>query len=735
MSVRKTAAAELLADGQIALDCGKITQARSLLKKSLEKAPSFDAAFLVALTYGQQDNLKMAANFFRQATQIDPTIAEGHFNLAYTLQLLKNFREAKQSYEAALKIRSDYHIALHNLGVVHEELGELDKAIDKFEAALLLNSSAVDSLFNLGSVYMKLDRFADSLLYLDKALLLAPHHVKALNNRGLAYMGLQRWSEAIEEFTKAITLDPEDPELHYNKGQAAARRKALPTAAAAFGEAIKIQPEHADAWLHRAFALEQMRQNQEATKCFEQYLKLRPDAPYAHGYLHSSRMHMCDWKNYEMSINIIMERVDKNEPAMVPHGLTLLPSKRRHQKQAAEAWTRNQFNGIVPIEFQRIQERKKSDRIRIAYFSADFHNHPVAILTARMFELHDRKKFEVFAFSLGSPTRDAMRLRIEKSVDHFINVRDMSDLEIVDRARAEKIDIAIDMTGFTADNRASLFAYRAAPIQVNYLGYSATMGADFIDYIIGDPVLIPAEHDKDYTEKVVRLPNSYMPGDPTRKISTRPMTRKEYALPETGFVFCGFNNPYKITPRQFQLWMQILNSVPSSVLWLSPTSSTAVENLQQEARRHGVKSDRIIFSKREDKLSDHLARQGLADLFLDTLPHNAHATANDALWAGVPILTRLGEGFAGRVAGSLVSAVGMEDMIVSDEKAYVDRAIEIATTPGLSAQLKERLADNKKTYPLFNLEEYVNDLEKAFQTMNELSINDLPPRAIDISKI
>jgi predicted O-linked N-acetylglucosamine transferase (SPINDLY family) len=426
-----------------------------------------------------------------------------------------------------------------------------------------------------------------------------------------------------------------------------------------------------------------------------------------------------------------MARVENGEPVMVPHSVILLPSTRHHQKQAAEFWVNSHFGHIKPKPFAGRIDRK-DQRIRIAYFSADFHSHPVSVLAARLLELHNRKEFEVFVFSLGAPTRDPMRMRIESGVDHFINVREMTDIEIVDRARAEGIDIAIDMSGYTADNRTAIFAMRVAPIQVNYLGYSATMGAEFIDYIIGDPVLIPPDHDVDYSEKVVRLPDTYMPSDSTREISMRSMTRSEYGLPENGFVYCVFNNPYKITPPQFDLWMQILKSVTGSVLWFSPAAPKAVDNLRSEACKRGVDPDRLIFSRREDKLSDHLARKSLADLFLDTLPHNAHATANDALWAGLPILTRLGEGFAGRVAGSLVSAVGMPDMIMPDAESYVRRAIEIATTPGLSHTLKERLSINKKNAPLFNSERYTQNLEKAYHQMHQRSLKGLPPIAIEV---
>jgi protein O-GlcNAc transferase len=409
----------------------------------------------------------------------------------------------------------------------------------------------------------------------------------------------------------------------------------------------------------------------------------------------------------------------------------LIPSTRAQRKIAAEAWCKAEAGSIEPLAYAH--PKPASPRIKIGYFSADYHMHPVAMLTARMFELHDRSKFEIYAFSMGVPSRDPMRLRIEAGVDHFINVREFTDLETVEKARAEGIDIAIDMTGFTADGRTKIFALRAAPIQVNFLGFSGTMSAPFMDYIIGDPVLIPAEHASDYAEKIARLPDCYMPSDPTREISARSMTRAEYGLPESGFVFCGFNNPNKLCPPQFDIWMRILAAVPDSVLWLSPAPAKTADNLKREAQKRGIDPARLVFANREDRWADHLARHALADLFLDTLPHNAHATANDALWAGLPILTRLGDAYAGRVAGSLVNALGMPDMIMRDEAEYERRAIEIALTPGLSGELKQRLASLRKTSALFDCDRYTRNIEKAFEAMVARQRDGLAPDHIDIA--
>ncbi len=723
---------DLLVEGQEAFDLGRLAQARMLLKKSMQAGPTFDAAFLIALTYGKQGNLKMAARFFRDAVQISPHLPEGHYNLGRALQLLKDFSAARDAYQTAITLRQDYHEALHNLGVVHEELGEFDDAVLRLGQALKLQPDAAETHFSLGSIQRKLDQADDALSSLSRALEIDPHHVKALHNRGLVYLARQRYREALEDFGQAVLLEPEDEAHHFQKAQAAAYFKRIDVAAAAYKEVVRLNPEYADAWLNLGIALDQIKRHGEAITCFARFQKLRPEAPYVPGYLYYARMHICEWANYTSCAASIMDKVGRGEPAIIPHGLLLLPSSRVQQRQAAELWVKDKFVAVNPLPFPSAP-RSGGDRIRLAYVSSDLHNHPVGILTAPVFDLHDRDRFEIFAFSLGIPSRDETRLRIENSVDHFINAREMSDAELVERARSEGIDIALDLNGYTAENRSAAFAMRLAPVQVNYLGYSSTMAAPFIDYIIADPVLIPPSHVDGYTENVVRLPDCYMPADPRRKVSTVSMTRAEAGLPEVGFVFCAFNNPYKISPSQFDLWMEILRSVPESVLWLSPSSLQGMENLRLEARRRGVDPVRLIFSKRVDKLSDHLARKCLADLFLDTVPHNAHATANDALCAGLPILTRLGDGFAGRVAGSLLSAIGMSDMIVSDEAEYVSRAIDIATTPGGSAKLKARLAANAEKSALFDTDLYVRNLERAFFRMHQCRMQGLSPAPFDVS--
>jgi predicted O-linked N-acetylglucosamine transferase (SPINDLY family) len=714
------------------LDTGKLTKARNLLKEILQADPrDFDAAFLLAITYAQQDNLKMAASAFRRATEIDPTAVEGHYNLAYALQMQKDWTGALASYDRAIALEPGYHQALHNRGVVLEDLNRLDEALESLDAALVARPDAPESLYNRGSVLMKLNRLDESRKDLDRAIELDPNHVKAFSNRGLLNLAQQHRSDALDDFSRAVALDPADAESHYNRAVAAAALKRNDLALTSYREALRLKPDDMRAWSHQGGLLDQMRRYEEAIVCFERTRKLAPNTPYLDGHILAARLHMCDWKDYDATVERLLDKTSRGDFGVGPHPSLLIPSTRHQQKQAAATWVAQHIGKVATKPFPA--DRKPGERIRVAYVSADFQLHPVALLTARMLELHDRSRFEIFAMSVGDPAVDWMRKRIEKAVDHFINIRETDDHKIVALMRERGIDIAIDMTGYTANARVGIFAQRSAPVQVNYLGYSATMGVDFIDYIIGDPVLIPPDHAADYSEKIARLPDCYMPSDPTRAIATRAFARADYGLPEDGFIFCAFNNQNKITPHQFGIWMRILKAVEGSVLWMSANHPKAIDNLKREAAHRGIDASRLVFAKREADIADHLGRHQLAGLFLDTLPYNAHATCNDALWAGLPVLTRLGEGYAARVAGSLVSNVGMADMIATDGADYEARAIQIATTPGLAAELKARLAANLRDAPLFNVERYTRSLEAAFSAMHERRMAGLEPEHIDVA--
>ena len=447
------------------------------------------------------------------------------------------------------------------------------------------------------------------------------------------------------------------------------------------------------------------------------------------GDLLRTQMTICDWSNYASGVAELRAQLSRGEKAAPPFFvLALLKFSRSAKKGLGNLGGRKvsgsgEHKGISPLPGHR--------RIRIGYFSADFREHAVAILMAGLFEEHDRSKFEVTAFSLGPDIDDDMRTRLKVAFDKFIDVRAMSDRDVVSLARNFEIDIAVDLNGLTRDARTSIFAMRAAPIQVNYLGYPGTMGADCIDYLIADPVVIPDADQPHYAEKIVYLPNAYQPNDRKRLIADKVFTRSELSLPQEGFVFCCFNNNYKIVPDVFDSWMRILGHVDGSVLWLLKDSDIAARNLKKEARVRGVDPDRLVFAPRMT-LPDHLARHRLADLFLDTLPYNAHTTASDALWTGLPVLTQIGEAFAGRVAASLLRAVGLPELVTTTRDAYEALAIELAGNPAKLASIKRKLSDNRLTTPLFDTALFTRHIEAAYTAMYERHRAGLPPDHIRV---
>jgi len=373
----------------------------------------------------------------------------------------------------------------------------------------------------------------------------------------------------------------------------------------------------------------------------------------------------------------------------------------------------------------------KKNRIRIGYYSSDFYNHATSYLIAELIELHNRKIFEVIAFSFGRDSKDKMQLRISKAFDQFIDVRLKSDKDIAIISREMSIDIAIDLKGFTQGQRLGIFSYRAAPIQVNYIGYPGSMASEYIDYIIADRLLIPSQSRKYYSEKIVYLPNSYQVNDRKREITDKLFTKEELGLPPDGFVFCCFNNNFKITPYIFDEWVRILEAVAGSILWLLEDNPTAKVNLQKEIRQRGIEPSRLIFAKRLE-LPHHLARHRVADLFLDTSPCNAHTTASDALWAGLPVLTCIGESFASRVAASLLNAIELPELITTSKEQYVNTAIELATKPEKLNTIKEKLNRNRLTTALFDTQRYTKHIEDAFTQMYERYQTNLSPDNIFI---
>ena len=546
--------------------------------------------------------------------------------------------------------------------------------------------------------------------------------------QGGSNAALQRHDAAIDNYKQAIKIKPDYADAYYNMGVVLKDKGEADAAIKSYEQAIKIKPDYADAYNNMGAALKDKGEVDAAIDSYKEALKIKPDYELARSAKLFQQAHICDWAAIKEDSEAIAN-LGTLAQFVEPFGLLSLEDAPERQRLRSEIYAKRKFSQKpLPLAPRSTQ---KPDRLRIGYFSSDFKEHPVAYLMAKVIETHDRSFFEVYGYSIGPANDDKMRHRFIKGFDVFDDVQDMSDQDVALLARQDQIDIAIDLTGYTQNSRSGVFAYRAAPMQINYLGYPGTMGANFIDYIIADPILIPSDSQKHYNEKIIQLPNSYMPTDNTRIFSERELTRLEMGLPEQGFVFCCFNNNYKISPTEFDVWMRLLLKVEGSVLWLRKSNKWSEGNFCKEAKSRGVDPSRLIFADRVP-MDEHLARHRLADLFLDTFAFNAHTTATEALWAGLPVVTKLGQGFAARVAGSLLSAIDLPELITETEIEYEALILDLATNPQRLAAIKQKLAANRLSKPLFNTELFTKHLEDGYQQAYQRYFDGLEPDMITV---
>ena len=692
-----------------------------------------------------------ALSCFNKAIALHPSYIEAFKSRGNVLSILKRYELAIESYDQAIALQPmDSEVFNYRGNAMNESLLFLE-AVASYDKAISINPNYAEAYSNRGNALSHLGQQAEAIASYNLAVVLKPDSPQTYNNRGNAFAMLNKHHAAIADYDHAIKLKPDYAEAYYNCGNVFKTLRQLPVALVHYEKAIQFKPDYADAyanraslskdvgeidfsianwdaalrhqpdncswWVQRGNSLVTAGRHVEAIKSFEHAHDIEPAHDNLFGTLIHHKRHISDWTAAAFNQSDIERRVGAGEKCIVPFSLLSLAGNEQLQLVCARAFINNQIDGNT--ELGVIPGREKAQRIRVGYFSADFRNHPVAHLTAELFELHDRDRFEIVAFSMGPTVQDDMRLRLLKAFDHFIEIDSKTNQEVVLLAREMKIDIAVDMCGFTGGSRIGIFSMRAAPVQVSYLGYPSTLGANFIDYVIADRTIIPVESQQYFTEKVAYLPDTYMVNDSKRQISDRKFTREELGLPETGFVFCCFNNSYKVTPKTFDGWMRILQQVPGSVLWLAENNAISAANLRKEAGARNVSPDRLVFAKRMESLADHLARHRLADLFIDTLPFNAHTTASDALWAGLPVLTCIGTTFAGRVAASLLKAIELPELITSTQEDYEAMAVELATNPAKLLSIRLKLDNNRLTTALFDTRRFTKNIENIYTQMHE----------------
>jgi protein O-GlcNAc transferase len=662
-----------------------------------------------------------ALESYARALELQPTHADALHLRAMLLLEMDRLLDALEFFDRALRQRSDVPAIHINRGNALFRLGRIEDALASYDKALSLAPTDVDSQFNRGNALLRLGRWADALASYDTVVALKPQFAKGHHYRGIALRRLQRSTEALAGFERALAIDASYRDARCGLANALRDLGLLSESLAAYDAVLKVDPNNLEALSNRARVLLSLNRPQEAVQCLERLFqidpKAAPDFNFALGNLMHARLLCCDWRDYQATSRAIMDSVVAGKRTTLPPLFIAISDSPAAQLQCARDFSEDNWAAGVPAPSSGAHPRHA--KLRIAYVSADFKEHPVAQLMAGIFEAHDRERFETIAISLRPHDGSATAKRIRGAFSRFIDVTANTDAEAAALMRELQIDIAVDLTGYTDGFRAGIFAHRAAPIQVNYLGYPGTLAAPYMDYLIADQIVIPEADRPFYTEQVVYLPECYQPNDSGRIIAEHAPTRQQCGLPETGFVFCCFNNQYKIQPPLFDVWMRLLQSINGSVLWLSKRSDVVTENLRREAVARGVSPERLIFAPRMPALSDHLARYGLADLFLDTLPFNAHTTASDALWAGLPVLTCRGSAFAGRVAASLLTTIGLLELITDNLQEYEARAFALAQRPAELAQLRERLAVNRVTSSLFDTRRLCRQLESAYALMWE----------------
>jgi predicted O-linked N-acetylglucosamine transferase (SPINDLY family) len=687
------------------------------LGRPQEALVSYDKAIALAPDHGQAFNhrgqalqalgrLEDALASYDRAIALNPDDAEALHKRGACLQDLGRREEALSSYERALALRPE---TLNNRGTCLEELGRVDEALRSYEQALSLRPEYAEALNNRGNLLQHFQQFEAALSAYDAAIAAAPAFLAAHLNRANALQRLMRLEETLPIYDRILAITPHDAAAHYNRGNALYGLRRYPEALESYDRAIAIKPDYAEAFFTRGKVLQELRQLQAAVACFEKAVELRPHQDFWPGTAWHLRMQVCQWQGFETWIQSMRVAIQDDRRVIYPFDLLgMLDAPEVHLK-AAQLYA-SRFPSRPPFEFSPSQP---STKIKVGYFSADFHNHATTYLMAELFEAHDPSRFEIYGFSFGPNQNDEMRQRISAQFHRFMDVSRQSDRQVASLSRELGIDIAVDLKGYTRGSRTEVFVERCAPIQVSYLGYPGTSGGACFDYVIADQVVVPPEARDYFSEKVIYLPHSYQVNDSKREISPQVITRQEAGLPESGFVFCCFNNNYKITPSMFDSWVRILNAVQGSVLWLLEDNPIAATNLREEARARGLDPARLVFAPRM-ALPDHLARHRLADLFLDTLPYNAHTTASDALWAGLPVITCMGQSFPARVAASLLSAMNLNDLIAGSLEDYESLAIDLAANPRRLQSVRDRVEQGRKTSPLFDGTRFARHLEAAF---------------------
>ena len=650
---------------------------------------------------------------YERALALKPDSALAHYNRGLALSDRQHYDQAIESYERAIGFDPDYAAAWNNRAAALHEQGRHEQALASVERAIALQPRFPAAHCNHGITLRVVGRPEEALESFQRALALQPNFAQAHAHRGATLSSMGRYAEALASFDASLAVDPRCLTAHANRGAALCELKRYREALESLERAIALGHRDAHTYHCRAVALEELGAFEQAIASYAQALAIDPRSRFLRGNCRHARMQICDWEGLESDRAALTAALERGEAAATPFVVLSLIDSPALQRRAAEICVRGK---PARAALASAAPHPRHDRIRVGYFSADLGNHAVGLLAAGLFEAHDRSGFELTAFSLGQRVSDGLGERAKAACDRFLQLEARTDQDVAALARGLEIDIAVDLGGYTRDARPGIMALRAAPVQVSYLGYLGTLGG-LVDYLLADPVLVPGEAREHYCEKIAYLP-SYQVNDGKRPVAGGAFTRAALGLPASGFVFCCFNNTYKITPETFDSWMRILCAVPDSVLFLLGGSPAAQRNLRREAARRAIPPERLVFGG-VLPMEQYLARYRAADLFLDTLPYNAGTTASDALWAGLPVLTLPGQSFAARMAASILTSAQLPELIAHSRADYERRAIELATDGRRIEALKGKLAANRGRCPLFDTTACARNLESLYRQMYE----------------
>ncbi|MFL9711369.1 tetratricopeptide repeat protein [Methylobacillus sp. Pita1] len=691
-----------------------------------------DQLFHAALDAHRQGQLKQAEQFYRQLLAAAPRHTHGLHYYGVLCHQSGRHQQAIELIANAIRINPGNADQHNNLGLALRADGQLDAAIQQFRQGLALAPGDGDLWQNLGAAqYAAGDLAAARAAYIE-ARQRSPQDADIHAGLGnvLQALGNQAqqagdFAEAERHFRDLVALQPGNAAWHYNLGNALREQGQAAVAAESYRSALAISPEDADAHNNLGNVLRELQQLPEAVACYERALAINPRLYHARVHLVHQRQHLCDWQHLDADIAEIRRWVNDTPEAQVsPFAFLSMPGTTpAEQLKCAQNWTNNRHGQLLsatPLTQASFLQAKSrtGGKLHIGYLSCDFRLHPLASLVTEMLELHDREHFKVSAYSYGVDDRTPARLRLQQAVDHFVDIRPLSLQAAAERIHADEVDILVDLTGYTQSSRSGILALRPAPVQASWLGFPGTMGAPFVDYLISDAVITPETEQDHYSERLALLPHAYQPNDRKRPVAPAP-SRESCALPENAFVYCCFNQGFKITPGVFSCWMRLLQATPGSVLWLLQGHPEAGRNLQQAAESHGIAASRLVFAPRVP-MDQHLARHAHADLFLDTIPYNAHTTASDALWMGVPLITCRGGTFASRVAASLLQAVGLGELVTTDLAAYEALALKLAHEPALLKQYRDQLLSTREHSALFDTGRFTRDIEALYLRLSQL---------------